>query len=77
MEYNIKLDLRLPLNALNQLIGTLDNGPHGLVRPLIDNIIAQATEQDKAAKNLTTPDDVPTPPATPEDAEVKEPTPLP
>ena len=55
MEYNIKLDMRLPPMALQQLINTLDAGPHGLVRPLIDIIIAQAQEQDKAAQAATPP----------------------
>jgi hypothetical protein len=65
MNYNIKLELALPLNALQQLIAVLDNGPHGLVRPMVDSIIAQATEQDKAARDAA------------EAAEPTEPTPLP
>jgi len=50
MEYNIKLDMRLPIGALQNLINVLDAGPHGLVRPMIDEIIAQAKAQDEAAK---------------------------
>jgi 2-keto-3-deoxy-L-rhamnonate aldolase RhmA len=63
MNYNIKLELALPLNALQQLIAVLDNGPHGLVRPMVDSIIAQATEQDKAARDAADKDlPPPTPP---------------
>ena len=67
MEFNLKLDLKLDLNGVNALLNLLNTGPHGLVRPIIDDIVLQAQEQEKAAANLTTPDDV----------AVKEPTPLP
>lgn len=63
MEFNIKLDLKLDLNGVNALLNLLNTGPHGLVRPIIDDVVLQAQEQEKAAANLTTPDDVPpTPP---------------
>lgn len=50
MQYNIKLDLSLDTTALSQLLGTLDNGPHRLMRPIIDTIINQAQAQDMAAQ---------------------------
>jgi hypothetical protein len=50
MEYNINLNMRLDAGALNTLLQTLDNGPHKLMRGLIDTIISQAREQDMAAQ---------------------------
>lgn len=51
MNYQIKLDLNMDANSLNTLLGTLGSGPHNFVRPLIDNILAQAKEQEEAARN--------------------------
>lgn len=67
MNYNIKLEFTLDGNSLRQLVGTLDLGPHGLVRPIVDSIITQAQVQDSAAQaeQQKAPVDVPT---TPEDA---------
>ncbi len=50
MDFNIKLDLKLDLNGVNALLNLLNTGPHGLVRPIIDDIVLQAQEQDKAAQ---------------------------
>jgi len=50
MDYNIKLDIRCQAAAVQQLIAVLNNGPHGLVRPIIDDIVLQAQEQEKAAQ---------------------------
>lgn len=50
MQYNIKLDLTLDATALSQLLQTLDNGPHRLMRHIIDTIIGQAQAQDQAAQ---------------------------
>jgi hypothetical protein len=50
MEFNIKLDLKLDLNGVNALLNLLNTGPHGLVRPIIDDIVLQAQEQEKAAQ---------------------------
>ncbi len=61
MDYNIKLDIRCQAAAVQQLIAVLNNGPHGLVRPIIDDIVLQAQEQEKAAQQ-------PVPPAPPETA---------
>jgi hypothetical protein len=69
MEFNLKLDLKLDLNGVNALLNLLNTGPHGLVRPIIDDIVLQAQEQEKAAKAAAE--------AAPTDVEVKEPTPLP
>jgi hypothetical protein len=41
----------------------LNTGPHGLVRPIIDDLVLQAQEQEKAAQA-----------AAPTDVEVNEPT---
>ena len=68
MEFNIKLDLKLDLNGVNALLNLLNTGPHGLVRPIIDDIVLQAQEQEKAKAAQA---------AAPADVEVKEPTPLP
>jgi len=67
MDFNIKLDLKLDLNRVNALLNLLDTGPHGLVRPIIDNIVLQAQEQEKAAQAAAA--------AAPTDVEPKEPTP--
>ncbi len=50
MQYQIKLDMNMDANSLNTLLGTLGNGPHNFVRPIIDNILQQAKEQEEAAK---------------------------
>ena len=50
MEYNIKLDMRMDVSSLQTLLRVLDAGPHGFVRPLIDDILKQAGEQEAAAK---------------------------
>lgn len=62
MEFNIKLDLKLDINGINALLNLLNTGPHGLVRPIIDDIVAQAQEQEKAAKEAASTDaDLPPP----------------
>ncbi len=61
MDFNIKLDLKLDLNGVNALLNLLNTGAHGLVRPIIDDIVLQAQEQEKAAQQ-------PVPPAPPETA---------
>ncbi len=48
MEYKIKLDMSMDANSLNTLLGALGSGPHNFVRPIIDNILAQAKEQEEA-----------------------------
>jgi hypothetical protein len=50
MEYKIKLDMSMDANSLNTLLGTLGSGPHNFVRPIIDNVLAQAKEQEEAAR---------------------------
>ena len=50
MEYKIKLDMSMDANSLNTLLGALGSGPHNFVRPIIDSILAQAKEQEEAAK---------------------------
>ena len=50
MNYQIKLDMNMDANSLNTLLGALNSGPHGLMRGIIDNILAQAKEQEEAAK---------------------------
>lgn len=50
MEYKIKLDIKLDLNGVNTLLNVLNNGPHGVVRSIIDDIVLQAQEQEKAAQ---------------------------
>ena len=55
MEYNIKLSMRLDAGALQTLLRTLDAGPHGLMRGVIDSIIQQAQEQEAAAKAAAEP----------------------
>jgi hypothetical protein len=50
MEYKIKLDMSMDANSISTLLGTLGSGPHNFVRPIIDNILAQAKEQEEAAK---------------------------
>ncbi len=64
MDFNIKLDLKLDLNGVNALLNLLNTGPHGLVRPIIDDIVLQAQEQEKAAQAAQQP----VPPAPPETA---------
>lgn len=49
MEYNIQLNMRLDDGALQTLLRTLDQGPHGLMRGIIDVIVAQKRTQDEAA----------------------------
>ena len=51
MEYKIKLDMSMDANSLNTLLGALGSGPHNFVRPIVDNILAQAKEQEEAARN--------------------------
>lgn len=50
MEYNIQLSMRLDVNSLQTLLRTLDSGPHGLMRGIIDTIISQARQQDEEAQ---------------------------
>ena len=50
MEYNIQLSMRLDANALQTFIRTLDGGPHGRMRGIIDSVISQARQQEEAAK---------------------------
>lgn len=50
MNYNIKLEMSMDANSLNTLLGTLGSGPHNFVRPIIDTVLAQAKEQEEAAK---------------------------
>jgi FMN-dependent NADH-azoreductase len=50
MQYQIKLDMNMDANSLNTLLGALGSGPHNFVRPIIDNVLAQAKEQEEAAK---------------------------
>lgn len=61
MQYNIKLEISADAPTLQVLIRVLDSGPHGVVRPLIDDIIRQAKEQEEAAKDSPQPDAEPTP----------------
>jgi hypothetical protein len=60
MNYSIKLEMNLDANALQVLLRTLDAGPHGLMRSMIDNIIqqAQAQENEARAKAEAAPTDV-------------------
>ena len=51
MNYQIKLDMSMDANSLNTLLGALGSGPHNFVRPIIDSILAQAKEQEEAARN--------------------------
>jgi len=46
MNYSIKLEMNLDAAALGALIRTLDAGPHGLMRGIIDNIIQQVQAQE-------------------------------
>lgn len=50
MNYQIKLDMNMDANSLNTLLGALGSGPHNFVRPIIDSILAQAKEQEEAAR---------------------------
>lgn len=50
MEYNIQLSMRLDVGSLQTLLRTLDSGPHGLMRGIIDTIISQARQQDEEAQ---------------------------
>lgn len=50
MQYNIVLNMTLDLATLQTILQTLDNGPHRVVRGLIDTIVAQVREQDLAAQ---------------------------
>lgn len=56
MEYNIQLNMRLDAGSLQTLLRTLDGGPHGLMRGLIDTIISQARQQDEAAQPQAQPE---------------------
>lgn len=60
MNYTIKLEMNIDANGVQTLIRTLDVGPHGLVRGMIDNIIqqAQAQENEARAKAEAAPTDV-------------------
>lgn len=49
MEYNIQLAMRLDVGSLQTLLRTLDSGPHGLMRGIIDTIVSQARQQDADA----------------------------
>lgn len=51
MEYNIQLSMRLDAGALQTFIRTLDGGPHGLMRGIVDSIISQARQQEEEAQN--------------------------
>ena len=57
MNYNIKLDINLDGAALQTLLRTLDGGPHGLMRGIIDAVIQQAQAQEAAAKEAAKPAD--------------------
>ena len=50
MNYQIKLEMSMDANSLNTLLGALGSGPHNFVRPIIDNVLAQAKEQEEAAR---------------------------
>lgn len=50
MNYTIKLDMNIDANALQVLLRTLDAGPHGLMRGMIDTIIQQAQAQEAEAR---------------------------
>ncbi|CAB5219972.1 hypothetical protein UFOVP232_15 [uncultured Caudovirales phage] len=50
MNYSIKLDMQLDGPALQVMLRTLDAGPHGLMRSIIDSIIQQAQAQEAEAK---------------------------
>ena len=56
MEYNIQLSMRLDAGSLQTLLRTLDSGPHGLMRGIIDTIISQARQQDAAAEQPPEPE---------------------
>jgi hypothetical protein len=60
MNYTIKLEMNIDGSALQVLLRTLDAGPHGLMRGMIDNIIqqAQAQENEARAKAEAAPTDV-------------------
>jgi len=58
MNYSIKLEMNLDANALQVLLRTLDAGPHGLMRGMIDNIIQQAQAQENEARADAAPTDV-------------------
>lgn len=61
MEYNIQLSMRLDAGTLQTLLRTLDSGPHGLMRGIIDTIIAQARQQDEEAQKAAPTDVEPKP----------------
>ena len=63
MEYNIQLSMRLDAQSLQTLIRTLDGGPHGLMRGIIDTIISQARQQEDAAQKAAQPAPAPEAPA--------------
>lgn len=56
MEYNIQLSMRLDAGALQTLLRTLDSGPHGLMRGIIDTVIAQARAQEEEAQKAAQPE---------------------
>lgn len=49
MEYAITIQFKTDASALQAILRTLDSGPHGLMRPIVDSIVQQAQEQEKAA----------------------------
>lgn len=44
--------LTLSAEQLNVILAHLDQGPHGKVRPLVDEVIRQVNAQQQAAKGL-------------------------
>lgn len=42
--------LNLSAEQLNVILAHLDQGPHGKVRPLVDEVIRQVNAQQQAAK---------------------------
>jgi hypothetical protein len=59
MNYSIKLEMNLDAAALQVFIRTLDAGPHGLMRGIIDNIIQQVQAQEAEHRaNAEAPTDV-------------------
>ena len=59
MDYNIQLNMRLDAGALQALLRTLDQGPHGLMRGIIDTIAAQMRAQEEAAAAAPLPEAAP------------------
>lgn len=46
----MKFVLELDLEQVNVILRQLDHGPHGLVRPLIDQLISDVAMQQAKAK---------------------------